>query len=73
MNRNIMLRGIAVLATATVLIISGCSTDVSDGGLQETGKVATPEQVKVDQEKIMKGMQGMYKGAPGAPTPKTPK
>jgi hypothetical protein len=43
---------------------------VSDGGIQETGKVADPAQVKADQKKFMEGMKGMYKGAPGAPVPK---
>jgi hypothetical protein len=67
MSRKLMA---CVLASIVGLIVGGCSTDVSDGGIQETGKVADPAQVKADQKKFMEGMKGMYKGAPGAPVPK---
>jgi protein involved in sex pheromone biosynthesis len=71
MSRYLPTRALAVLATAAVLIVAGCSTDVDDGGVQETGKVADPAQIKADQKKFMESMKGNYIKAPGAPAPKS--
>ncbi len=57
-------------AAVAGLIIGGCSTDVDDGGIKETGKVADPAQIKADQKKFMDQMKGSYIKPPGAAAPK---
>lgn len=70
MNKTVLTRALAVLATAAGLIIAGCSTDVDDGGLPEVTKPYDPANAKADQKKFMDGMKGMYGGAPGVPKSK---
>jgi len=69
MPKRFMTRALTTLATAAGLLVTGCSTDVSEGNIPPS-KPAAPEAVKEANKKVMDGMQGQYKGAPGMPVPK---
>lgn len=61
--------GLLIAPIAMCLAISGCGTAPSGTELPK-GKPITEEQSAEKAKEVMKGMGGMYKGAPGAPKPK---
>lgn len=69
MNTRVLTRVLATLATAIVLTLPGCGTEVSEGDLPAT-KPHDPAKTAEQSKKLMEGMKGMYKGAPGVPTKK---
>ena len=66
MTRQRTSLGLTVLGFCLAIFAPGCGTSVSEGNLppEKPASEIPKEQGKIDQEKFMKGMQGMYKGAP---------
>jgi hypothetical protein len=67
-KRNLVVHALLASAASTLLMASGCSSSVSDGGLPPA-KPATEEEIKASNEKV-NAARGGYKGAPGMPPPK---
>ena len=52
------------------LTASGCGGASDTSSVTASDRVATQEESDAKAKELMKGMGGMYKGAPGAPKPK---
>jgi len=55
---------------ALALMFAGCGGPSDVSNVQSSDRVATQEESDQKAKELMKGMGGMYKGAPGAPKPK---
>lgn len=53
------------------LMASGCGGASDTSNVKPAERTATQEESDAKAKELMKGMGGMYKGAPGAPKPKS--
>ncbi|MEI7920598.1 MAG: hypothetical protein WCJ40_01680 [Planctomycetota bacterium] len=68
--RKLSMFGLLAFSVVSILSFSGCGGGATEGNLKP-GVTITPEQSAEKAKSVMKGQEGLYKGAPGISKPKS--